>query len=219
MRQIIKHELPKLKTVTKDGMRYYQITDDKFYPSVTSVLKEDEVKKKAIHAWRKRVGAAEANRIAKKASTRGTTIHSLCEKYLLGEDLKFDNPVNQESFLMIKPEIDKIGDIHSIEQTLYSDHLRVGGRLDVAGEYNNYMSIIDFKTANKAKKREHIEDYFMQTAAYAVAFEERTGIPCSRLVLIISVDQSSPIVFVEKRDTWVKPFIELRHKFQVNWGM
>lgn len=224
MREKIDHKLPKLKTITKDGMRYYQTPNgDKFYPSVTSVVKEFEDKKEALKKWVKRVGEEEAKRVRTKAATHGTMSHKMYEHYLNNEELVFNTPIQKEEFLIVKPEIDKIGNIHALEDSLYSDFLKVGGRVDVIGDYpiNNrdWVSVIDFKTSKRVKKREHIQDYFMQEAAYAVAFEERTGIPCKKLVTIISVEQSDPIIFIEDRDTWIKPFMNLRKKFKEHWGI
>ena len=75
------------------------------------------------------------------------------------------------------------------------------------------MSIIDFKTSKRLKTRDDIHAYFMQTAAYAVMFEERTGIPVGKLVIIMAVDDEKPLVFIEKRDDWIHHFIQLRQDY------
>ena len=96
---------------------------------------------------------------------------------------------------------------------MYSDHLQVAGTVDCIAEYNGRLSIIDFKTSKRVKSHGDIHSYFMQTAAYAVMFEERTGIPVDRLVIIMSVDDSDLLIFVENRDTWIGEFIDLRKDY------
>jgi hypothetical protein len=78
------------------------------------------------------------------------------------------------------------------------------------------MSIVDFKTSKRLKTREDISNYFMQCAAYAVAFEERTGIAVSQLVILMGVDDEAPLVFIEKRDDWIGQFLQLRDLFERN---
>ena len=92
----------------------------------------------------------------------------------------------------IKPELDRIDNIHGLESKLFSDHLEVAGTVDCVGEYDGKLSIIDFKTSSKLKTKEQIKNYFMQTAAYAVAFEETTKVPVSNLLIIICLLYTSP---------------------------
>jgi genome maintenance exonuclease 1 len=97
---------------------------------------------------------------------------------------------------------------------LYSDYLQVAGTVDCIAEYEGKMAVIDFKTSARAKTRDEIHSYFMQTAAYAVMFEERTGISVGKLVILMTVDgQRTPLVFIEKRDTWIKEFIQVREDY------
>jgi genome maintenance exonuclease 1 len=165
--------------------------------------------KAEILAWRARVGEAEANKISSRAARRGTAIHSLCEDYLLNKEVN-PAPFDLETFGSIRPYLDKINNIHCLETQLYSDYLQVAGTADCIAEYEGKLSIIDFKTSKRIKTRDDIHGYFMQTSAYAVMFEERTGIPVGRLVIIMSVDDENTLVFKEKRDDWINNFIELR---------
>lgn len=140
----------------------------------------------------------------------------MCEHYLLGTPEKVTNinPDNIESFMQIKPWLDDaIGTVRGIETPLYSDYLQVAGRVDCVAEFDGLMSIIDFKTARKPKKKEWIKNYFMQTAAYAVMFEERTGIPVSKLVILMAVQNDSPLIFIENRDDHIHDMIEFRKKY------
>jgi len=163
-------------------------------------------------AWRKAVGEEEANRISSRAARRGTAIHSLCEDYLLNKEVN-PTPFDLEVFNSIKPHLNRINNVHCLETQLYSDHLQVAGTVDCIAEFDGRLSIIDFKTSKRVKSRDDIHGYFMQTSAYAVMFEERTGIPVDRLVIIMSVDDSDPLIFIEKRDTWIQEFVNLRQDY------
>ena len=202
-----------LKTVTIDGKRFYQTPEGNTYPSVTSVT--GLYNKKEILEWRKRVGEAEANRISTKASSRGTRVHKLCEDYLNNE-LNTDRymPDSVGMFKSIQPIIDQyVDNIYAIEAPLYSDHLKVAGRVDCIAEFDGKLSIIDFKTSSRQKSEDKIQNYFMQCAAYAVMFEERTGIPVPRIAIVIAVDSDHPQVFVKKRNDYIGMFKTYREMF------
>jgi len=212
MKKFIKHDFPKLlRTTSSDGTRVYETPSGRAYPSVTTVTGLHSAK--GIMEWRKRVGEAEANRISGRASARGTRIHNHCESYLLGESTEPDM-FDAEMFNSIKPLLDQVDNIHALEDPLYSDHLQVAGTVDCIAEFQGKLSVIDFKTSSKPKDRDDIHNYFMQTAAYAVAFEERTGIPIGRLVIIMAVDNDDPRWFIEKRDNWIGGFKKLRMDYR-----
>jgi genome maintenance exonuclease 1 len=122
-------------------------------------------------------------------------------------------PFDLDTFNSLRPLLDKIDNVYCLETQLYSDHLQVAGTVDCIAEYEGRLSIIDFKTSKRVKTRDDIHSYFMQTAAYAVMFEERTGIPVDTLVILMSVDDEQPIVFKEKRDDWIGTFVELREDY------
>ena len=212
MKTFIDHDFPKLlRTTSSDGTRVYETPSGRAYPSVTTVTGLHSAK--GIMEWRKRVGEAEANRISGRASARGTRIHNYCESYLLGESTEPDM-FDAEMFNSIKPLLDQVNNIHALEDPLYSDHLQVAGTVDCIAEFQGKLSVIDFKTSSKPKDRDDIHNYFMQTAAYAVAFEERTGIPIGRLVIIMAVDNDDPRWFIEKRDNWIGGFKKLRMDYR-----
>jgi len=197
-----------------NGRRYLSPEGNK-YPSITTVL--GVLSKAGIAAWRARVGEEEANRVSHRASTRGTAVHDLVEKYLDNEELPEVLPHITASLSNLKPSLSRIGRIFAQESPLYSKHLGVAGRVDCVGEYDGVPSIIDFKTSKKIKKKEWITSYFMQAAAYAIMWEERTGMPITNLVIIMDVDNESPQIYVEHRDNWTKKLfetIELYHKEQ-----
>ena len=197
-----------LVAVTGKKGRHYEDPEGNKYPSITtvlSILSED-----AIAAWRARVGEEEANRISTQASTRGTKVHNIIEKYLQNDDnfLEGEMPHNVQTFKDVQPILDEcVTKIYQQEAPLYSKHLGVAGRVDLVGQWNGVNSIIDWKTSRKLKKKEWIKSYFMQCAAYAIMWEERTGMPIKQLVVCIAGDEG-PQVFIEDRDNWTKELID-----------
>ena len=208
MKTFIHHDFGELIRDTRpDGTRTYKTPSGFSYPSVTTIT--GQATAEGIAKWRARVGNEEANRVSARASARGTRVHQLCEDYLrLGEATP--DIFDQEMFGSIRPLLDQIDNIHCLETPLWCDHLQVAGTVDCIGEFQGKLSVIDFKTASKPKDRDDIYHYFMQCAAYSVAFEERTGIPVGRLVIIMAVDNDDPRWFIEKRDNWIGGFKKLR---------
>ncbi len=211
------HENPlgdiELNTVTENGKRCYVTPTGEKYPSVTTVL--SNYKKDGIVKWRKRVGEKEANKISTKASRRGTKVHKLCEDYL-NNDSSFQGytPDNVDMFKTIQPTLNEIEVVYAQERTLFSHHLKTAGRVDCVGKFRGKTHIIDFKTSNKPKKWEWIDNYFMQGSAYSVMWEEMTGVPVPYIAIIIAVADDTPQVFVENRDTWINKFIEVRNDYK-----
>lgn len=203
----IHHDIAKLVRVENPEGRLYQTPSGRAYPSVTTVTGLHN--KQAIIDWRKRVGNEEANRISSKAAKRGTAIHKLCENYLNNEFVE-PHLVDVPMWNSLVPLLSRINNIHALETPLYSDHLEVAGTVDCIAEFDGKVSVIDFKTSSRVKNKEDISNYFMQCSAYAVAFEERTGIPVSRLVILMGIDNEESRLFIEKRDTWISEFINLR---------
>lgn len=205
------HEIDKLVRIDEAGGRVYQTPTGQKYPSVTAVT--GILGMASIQEWRNRVGEEEANRISSRAAKRGTQIHAYCESFLNNEEVK-PSIFDLEAYNSILPELKKINNVRCLETPLFSHHLRVAGTVDCIADYDGRRSVIDFKTSSKVKTKEDIHNYFMQTAAYAVMFEERTGVPVSQLVIIMSCDDSKKaLVFIEKRDNWIKQFIELREDY------
>ena len=200
-------ELLELSTETINNKRYY-ITPNGKYPSITTVL--GQFKKDSLLQWRKRVGEEEANKISNRASSRGTKVHLLCEKYLLNEkiDKKKYMPDSLASFYSIKPHLHRINNIHKLEVPLYSNRLQIAGRCDAIAEFDDVLSIIDYKTSSKEKKEEWIEDYFQQATFYALCYAELTGIVIKQIVIIIAVDDGNPQVFVKQTKDYIRPLID-----------
>ena len=200
---------------TTDTGRTYKCPDGSSFNSVTTVLKV--LSEDAIQAWRRRVGEDVANKIGVRAANRGTAVHSIIERYL-DNDVEYDKDVMPDvlsTFKDVQPILDEhISEILGLEAPLYSKHLKLAGRVDCVGVFDNKLSIIDFKTSRKIKKKEWIHNYFAQASAYAIMFEERTGIPVPQLVIIIAVDNEEPQVFVEKRDDWTELLFKAKEIYE-----
>jgi ATP-dependent exoDNAse (exonuclease V) beta subunit len=204
-------ELKSLDTMNRDDSRYYIIPDGQQFPSVTTVL--GHFKKKSIMEWRNRVGHEEANRISNRASVRGTKFHNLMERYLKNEldDAYLREsimPDMRQAFNDMKSTLDRINNIHFIECTLYSTQLKIAGRTDVIGEFDNELAVIDFKTSLREKKEDHIHDYFLQATAYSLMYEERLGIPINKIVVLISTDGlKEPQVWIKNKNDYSEPLM------------
>src|SRR5210317_1167235 len=202
-------ELKEMVAETTESGRVYKTPEGIGLPSITTVL--SILSRDSIAKWRARVGEAEANKISTRASGRGTRVHEIIEKYINNDENYKDGytPDIISSFIAVKSILDdRIGRVFAQEAPLYSNHLGVAGRVDCVAEFDGKLSIIDFKTSLKPKRLEWIKNYFMQESAYAIMWEERTGMPITQLVTIISVDNAEPQVFIEHRDNWVRPLRE-----------
>lgn len=206
--------LEELTAETTQYGRKYLLPDGQKVPSITTVL--SYFKKDIIQAWRNRVGEEEANRVSKKASNRGTNVHTLCENYLNNSPhpTRGAMPDAVEMFNSIKPELSRINNIHYQECGLYSTMLGVAGRVDCIAEFDGVLSVIDFKTSRKIKTSDMIEDYYMQECFYALAYEELIGNPIHQLVTIIAVEDDKPLVFIEETKNWIEPLVNLVNEYK-----
>jgi genome maintenance exonuclease 1 len=203
-----------LSAKTGAGGRTYTAPDGTRYPSITTVL--SILSREAIQEWRARVGEEEANKISRVASSRGTAVHDLLEKYVDNDPdyAKGVMPHILQSFHDVKEQLDtRLSKVYAQEAPLYSEHLGLAGRVDCVGVWDGKDSIVDYKTSRKLKKKEWVKGYFMQCCAYAIMWEERTGIPITQLVVLIAVDNEEPQVFIEHRDNWVKPLFDVIEQY------
>jgi len=208
-----------LSRITENNKRFYLTPDGGKYPSITTVL--GWFSAKGIMEWRKRVGAETANKITTQASRSGTSVHQMAEDHLNNIEWKNEKtmPYDIESFLKIKPTLDeRVNNIYAQEKPLYSDHLGLAGTVDVVGEFDGKLSIIDFKTSRQSMigdKYGKLEKYFRQAAGYAVMFEERYKFPINSLVIIAAVaGKSEPEVFTSKRDTHIDGLIDMVKEYK-----
>jgi len=182
-----------------DGVRYYKVfgTEELVrMPSITSVISWRNRNK--FKEWRKKVGEQEANNITRKATHRGTDAHTLIEEYLNNSDTFSDVlPLSQFLFKQAKPDLNRIDNILCQETALYSTELGIAGSVDCIAEFDGELSVIDFKTSAKPKKREWIEDYFVQCAAYACMLYEMKGIMVKKFVIIMTCENGEVEVYEE----------------------
>ena len=198
-------DLPTL--VRNDGeIRTYETPTGEKYPSVTTVLDKTSDKSHLI-AWRQRVGESQAAEITKRAATRGTATHLLCEKVVLNQpiDLSQERPIDVHLFKQLEPWLrENVDNIRCSEGQLFSHKLKVAGSVDLIANYRNQAAIIDFKTSLKNKRKDWIENYFMQCAMYSYMFWEMTQIHHPTLVVAIAVEEENvPQIFVEHVNDWI----------------
>ena len=165
---------PKSTRSLINGKRHYDIGTNEKLPSVTTILQatQSEEKRKKLAEWRERQGAQAADRIKDIAALRGTSMHTYLEGYITDQrhlDLTaLGKEAGRMADIIIRSGLGDLEEIWGTEVTLYYPGLYAGAT-DVAGIYNGRESIIDFKQTNKPKRREWIEDYFIQLAVYAMA--------------------------------------------------
>jgi len=219
----VETDLPQLERETIDGVRFYKVPDkDEFLKLVSITSVTSHWSREKFAKWRKKVGEEKANEITRKATARGTDMHSMTEHYLKNEDLPKVNPMGDMLFKIAKPTLNKIDNIHSLEGSLYSKELGVAGTVDCIAEYEGELAVIDFKTSKKPKPRAWIDGYFVQAAAYACMYYELTGIAVKKLVIIMACEDGDCVVY-EERDkmkymrllvTYIENF--LTHQLQLH---
>jgi hypothetical protein len=192
----------------EDGKRYYVVpsqTDTYIYKSVTTIIDEHS-DKTWLKRWKDRVGDAEADAITRQAKQRGTAIHDMVEAYFMGEDYwEGHGTINVIDFNRVVPLLNRyVSNIYGVELPLHNHRLRTAGRTDLVCQWDGVNSIVDFKTSKKEKLQEQLTSYFIQTACYALMFQELYHLTIPQIVVIILVDhESSPSVFVENVNDWV----------------
>ena len=196
-----------------EGRRHYEITGKKL-PSVTTILSATKSQEAidSINRWKARVGEDQATRVKDQAAARGTNMHYHLEKYILGEGHKDLTDEGQVAGDMAQVIIDKglcdLSEIWGSEVTLYYPGLYAGAT-DLVGVYDYEDSIIDFKQSNKPKRKEWIDDYFMQLGAYAMAHNQVYDTEITQGVILMC----TPDNYFQKFQVKGKEFIKYQHKF------
>ena len=173
MKRNSSYRYPKTVREMVEGQRHYILNQEKL-PSVTTVLSatQSAEKRESLAKWRERVGEAEATRIVDPAGARGTAMHKILEKYVLGEGYLDETTVGKQAHNMalqvIQSGLSNLTEYYGTECTLYYPGL-YAGQTDLVAIHKGEDAIIDFKQTNKPKRREWIEDYCLQLAAYAMA--------------------------------------------------
>tara|TARA_A100001011_G_scaffold382485_1_gene452293 strand:+ start:150 stop:845 length:696 start_codon:yes stop_codon:yes gene_type:complete len=199
--ELDKQLLPKTKGKRIDGFRFYNI-DGKNYPSITTVL--GIRKTEQLKGWREKIGEGVANWEMGRAARRGKSFHTLVEQYIKGETPSIRDVLPLGLFKLLKPYIDQIDNIHLLEAIMYSKKLTVAGQVDCVAEYNGKLSVIDFKTANKERQESWIDNYFLQTSAYAHMYEETFGTPIEQIVILIASEDGTTQAFVKNKADYEK---------------
>ncbi len=168
-----KYSYPALERVEKNEMRFYKDANNDLVPSVTTVL-DATGDKSGITQWRRKVGPAQADAIIQESTLIGSAVHEAIENYLLGQswneftDDRSGYLAKSISSKFISSCLDGIDEVWGLESSLILDGL-YAGTADCIGIYKGSPAIIDFKTAKKLKRKDWIEDYFLQCSAYANA--------------------------------------------------
>ena len=183
-----KFDYRELSRVTKNKKRHYETPDGRQVPSVTTVL---SATKDMTHLmeWRKRIGETKAQQIATESANIGTVMHRSLEKHVKGEDrTPGSNLIQQKAHKMANVIIDNglndVTEVWGSEISLYYPEL-YAGTTDLVGVYKGSPAIMDFKQARKLKKKEWVEDYFLQLVAYAEAHNKmyNTDIKTGRIFI------------------------------------
>ena len=202
--------LPKTKGMRVDGHRFYNI-DGTNYPSVTTVLgirKTEQLKE-----WRQKIGENVAKWEMGRAARRGKSFHTLVEQYIKGETPSIRDVLPLGLFKLLKPYIDQIDNIHLLEAIMYSKKLTIAGQVDCIAEYNGKLSVIDFKTANKERQESWIDNYFLQTTAYAQMYEETYGKSIDQIVILLASEDGSVQNFIKEKKDFMSPLMKSIDEF------
>ena len=215
---------PELKRQESDEGRFYLDSKNNPVPSVTTVLNKTSNKEDSIQQWRNRVGEEEANRIIKQSTDIGTMVHEALELYLNEQEWRNFSD-NEDGVLaermtekFIESGLNSITEVWGLEVGLILDGL-YAGTADCVGKINGVPSLIDFKTARKMKKREWIEDYFLQCCAYANAHNVMFDTDINQIVILM-IDRNlifqefivKPTEFNILTRLWKKRLIEFHNK-------
>ena len=181
-----KYNYPDLERVDLERGRHYIDSTGTPVPSVTTILSGTSTKT-GIEQWKRRVGEKEAERVVKESTDIGSAVHESIEEYLHGNE--WDNFSDSRTDLIAKSITKKfisdglkpIDEAWGLEVGLILDGL-YAGTADCVGLVKGIPSIIDFKTAKKIKRRDWIEDYFLQGCAYANAHNVMFDTILSRLL-------------------------------------
>ena len=201
------YKYPKTQREKIEGKRHYVFDKEKL-PSVTTILSatESDEKRESLKAWREKVGEDNAARIVDESAARGTAMHKILEKYVLGEGYLDETTVGKQAHNMaiqvIQSGLSNVTEFYGTECTLYYPGL-YAGQTDLVGIHKGQDAIIDFKQTNKPKKREWIEDYCLQLAAYAMAHN-----------FIYKTKITKGVVMMCSKDNYYQEFVIEGNEFQ-----
>lgn len=202
-----------------NGQRFYITPTGARLPSMTTLLGSRG--KEFLEEWKNRVGVKVAAQISRTAAARGTSVHTLTEHYLLNQQDDFKQtfrkvmPDAQASWSAVRVALNEgLEEIRALECRLYCNSLRLSGTADCIGVWKGKLAVLDFKTSLKPKKREWIDDYFLQTDGYGNMWEERTGETPELCVIVMTTDGVKEAqIFEEPYGQNLKKLKELRFDF------
>lgn len=196
--------LPNTKGKKIEGYRFYDI-DGQNYPSVTSIL--GIRKKEGLQKWRDSIGEDVANWEMNRAARRGKSFHKLVEQYLNNETPSIRDVLPLGLFRLAKPYIDQINNIRLLEKIMVSPKLTIAGQVDCVAEYNGKLSVIDFKSANKERKEDWIENYFLQCTAYSSMYEETFGEKIEQIVVLLAAEDGTMTAYVKDPQDYMEELV------------
>lgn len=209
-----------LKTIESSKGRLYITPEGNKYPSITTILGAGD--KPWLKDWRQSLGEAKADKEMKRAADRGTAVHLMIERFLDNdpEPTKDQALEHIAEFNSLRLHLKSVNNILTQEMALWSDTLRLAGRVDCIGEYQGVLSIIDFKTSTNDKTSDRIQDYYLQTSAYSLMFEERYGIQIDQIVILMSVERGVlPLVFKQPVDPYIEPLLQRINMYHTTHGV
>ena len=194
MKVITKFAYKPLQRTDGEGGRRYIVGEERTLPSVTTVLSNTK-DMTHLKLWMERVGEVEANRIKTEASGIGNSMHKNLENFILGEAMTGSFLSKTLANVIIKQGLSKVDEIWGTEVGVYASGL-YAGTTDLVGVHEGVPAIMDFKNSLKDKKKEWIEDYFMQLAAYAMAHNEMFGTKINKGVVMIATREAKYQEFI-----------------------
>ena len=201
------YRYPKTQRESVNGKRHYVFDKEKL-PSVTTILSatESNEKRESLAKWREKMGEENAARIVDESAARGTAMHKILEKYVLGQGYLDETTVGKQAHNMaiqvIQSGLSNITEYYGTECTLYYPGL-YAGQTDLVGIHKGQDAIIDFKQTNKPKRREWIDDYFMQLSAYAMAHN-----------ILFNTQITKGVVMMCSKDNYYQEFIVEGEEFK-----
>ncbi|MCK9369621.1 PD-(D/E)XK nuclease family protein [Candidatus Dojkabacteria bacterium] len=196
-----------LKSVDGPKGRFYNTPGGK-YPSITTILGSGE--KPWLTSWRDSLGPIKADKEMKRASDRGTAVHLMLERFVNNDP----NPTRGQQidhineFKSLRNYIRPIDNILLQEAALYSDTMKIAGRVDLISDYKRRIATIDYKTSTGSKTEQMIQNYFLQTTAYSLMVGEMYDIIIEDIVIIMSVERGVPLVFKGKVDDYIEDLLK-----------
>jgi len=207
-------EIPKIKQINIDGIRHYE-TPDGTLISITSLLKN--FTPQGILDWREAVGEEVANEVMRAAADRGSKVHKIIENCLSNKpenDLVGNyGELAARMFSQMVPALDKIDRIRTLEKGLYSTRFGIAGRVDCIAEYDNELTVIDFKTSTR-KRDERNETHLVQASFYSLAWEERTGEKVNQIAILTTTEDGKLDVYRDDPSNHVDRLEEMIEEYK-----